>query len=288
MREKKFQSLFFYLFLLFFCSLPGFLKGYDNQLAVCTIFKDNAEYFKEWIEFHMLVGVEHFYLYDNSSTDNSLEILDPYIQQGIVTVIDWPNKGGYWVHSTQEAAYNHCGRLASGKTKWVAAIDTDEFLFCEDIENIPDFLQQHDDEAAIFVWWRVYGTSGVLDIPPGYLMIELLYKRFPDNHDRNKQGKLIFKPEELLEFDWAGHRCKLKNNAITYVSKVTDIRINHYVNRTINFFLKQKKQQKEAMDNRNYSDEQWLSHLNDGNDIEDRIMDRFIPVLRKRMGFSND
>lgn len=35
--------------------------SYSVYLAVCAIFRDEAPYLAEWIEFHRLVGVEHFY-----------------------------------------------------------------------------------------------------------------------------------------------------------------------------------------------------------------------------------
>ena len=37
------------------------------DLSVCAIFKDEASYLKEWIEYHKLVGVQHFYLYENEN-----------------------------------------------------------------------------------------------------------------------------------------------------------------------------------------------------------------------------
>ena len=33
-----------------------------------------------------LVGVQHFYLVDDESTDNPKPILDPYIEEGLVTM----------------------------------------------------------------------------------------------------------------------------------------------------------------------------------------------------------
>lgn len=296
MMPKKLS--FFYLLLIVW-TLPVLLFGHEYRLAVCTIFKDNAEYFKEWIEFHKLVGVDHFYLYNNSSTDNFLEILEPYIQQGIVTLIDWPNRDVHtwnqerkrgkritWVETTQETAFNHCGQLALGKAEWVAVIDTDEFLVPDAFSTIPAFLRAHKNEVAILVYWRVYGTSNVYDIPPDRLMIDLLDKRFPDKYKQHRKGKIIFRPENIVKFDWAGHHCICQNNASIYLAKPSDIRINHYVNRTIKFLLEQKKRDKENMENIKFSEEEWEKKINEGNDIEDRIMDRFIPALMEVMGFA--
>ena len=63
------------------------MKAY---LSVCTLYKDEARYLPEWLEFHRLVGVERFFLYNNNSTDNHMEVLAPYIEEGTVVQRDWP------------------------------------------------------------------------------------------------------------------------------------------------------------------------------------------------------
>ena len=276
---------------LFFIFFPCALFGYDYEFAICTIFKNNASYLKEWIEFHRMMGVEHFYLYDNSSRDHPQEVLAPYIHDGVVTLIDWPNRdsdkwaqGNNWVGTTQIPAYAHCRRAVEGKVKWLALIDTDEFIIPVSYPSILTYLREHEEEQAFFLWWRVYGTSGVWDIPPNHLMIEFLVNRFPSNHWRNDQGKVIVRPEEVLEFIGGSHQCICKNS-MEHVISADDIRINHYSSRTIKFCLTQKGSDKANMENRVVSENEKNMYLNEGNDMEDRIMDRFIPELRKRMGF---
>jgi hypothetical protein len=34
-------------------------------LSICAIFRHEAPYLREWIEFHKLIGAERFFLYDN-------------------------------------------------------------------------------------------------------------------------------------------------------------------------------------------------------------------------------
>ena len=63
--------------------------GKFYQLAACLIFKNGAAYLKEWLDFHRLVGVEKFFLYNNDSSDEYEQVLAPYIAQGIVTVHDF-------------------------------------------------------------------------------------------------------------------------------------------------------------------------------------------------------
>ena len=51
-------------------------------LALCAIFRDEALYLEEWLQFHHIHGVEHFYLYDNGSADDPLGVLDPWVGRG--------------------------------------------------------------------------------------------------------------------------------------------------------------------------------------------------------------
>ena len=59
-------------------------------LSACTIYRDAAPYLAEWVEFHRLVGVERFFLYDNGSSDDHRDVLAPYVDEGSVVVHDWP------------------------------------------------------------------------------------------------------------------------------------------------------------------------------------------------------
>jgi GT2 family glycosyltransferase len=54
---------------------------------------DEARDLREWIEFHRLQGVERFYLYDNGSTDDTEEVVRPYVEEGIAELVPWPHAG---------------------------------------------------------------------------------------------------------------------------------------------------------------------------------------------------
>ena len=61
-------------------------------MAVVAIMKNEGDYIKEWLDFHLKVGVEHFFIYNNDSTDDMLEILRPYEDMGVVTVVNFPGR----------------------------------------------------------------------------------------------------------------------------------------------------------------------------------------------------
>ena len=47
------------------------------DLAIVAIMKNEAPYVKEWLDYYLAAGVNHFYIYDNESPDNMKDVLQP-------------------------------------------------------------------------------------------------------------------------------------------------------------------------------------------------------------------
>ena len=47
----------------------------------------------EWVEYHLLAGVQHMYLYNHKSVDNASVELHPYVTAGIVDLHQWDLPG---------------------------------------------------------------------------------------------------------------------------------------------------------------------------------------------------
>ena len=109
-----------------YCALKWFVRrdmpGREG-LAFVLIAKNEATYIKEWLDFHIKQGVSKFIIYDNESTDNFLEVLQPYIESG--TVI-YSKIGG---KRRQIDAYNMALNKYRKMFKYMGFIDADEFVF---------------------------------------------------------------------------------------------------------------------------------------------------------------
>lgn len=152
------------IFLRPFLRRPKYKKKY--KIAICGIFKNEAPFLKEWIEFHEMIGVEHFFLYNNNSDDTFLEVLQPYIDRGIVTITDWP------YDQAQMKAYKHFYETYRHETQWVSFLDLDEF-FCPRYKvNLFDWLKDKEKYPTLLVYWRMFGTSGKIHHNPNDLVIE--------------------------------------------------------------------------------------------------------------------
>jgi hypothetical protein len=199
--------------LLLFCVLlSSCAKKEPVRLALSAIFKNEAPWLKEWVSYHHLVlGVDQFYLYNNESTDNFKEVLQPFVDQGIVEWIDWDSSnpdhlrfGAFmdapW-SAAQLGAYNDCLKnRALGKADWVGMIDIDEFIVPQGgAASFYDLLRKAKKrkKGTVSIHWRVFGTSDVERLREGELLTEKLTWRSSDDDPWNARVKSFHRPEAV-------------------------------------------------------------------------------------------
>ena len=211
-------------------------------LAVCAIAKNEGPYFKEWIEWHHSQGVEKFYIYDNESTDETKEVLAPYIESGLVDYTYFPGK------KQQLAAYDDCFERHRFETRWLAVIDLDEFIVPIKDKNIPDFLHRMEKFSAVEINWLIYGSSGAKTKEPGNVMDRFKKHSIPE-HQLNTHVKSIVDPRRVCSmvgcheaarlFGKAAdsHGVPLKKCFRDRKPQQDVIRINHYAVKSYEEFL---------------------------------------------------
>lgn len=118
-------------------------RGYKYKLSVTTLFKYETDFLREWVDYHTLSGVEHFYLYENNSTPDAkiAAVLAPYIRDGIVTHILWPYPYVFYNYKfrkiwpndafsyTQLPQINHSLYKCAAETEWLLSCDVDEYFY---------------------------------------------------------------------------------------------------------------------------------------------------------------
>ena len=149
------------------------------KVAIHTVFiaKENIMFLEEWIDYHMLLGFDYFYLYDNSKceipgpcdvknkniklgrinkyninygeivkltpdevNDKLQQIVDKY---KYVEIIDWsPLNSKQKVIYDQAKAHTNClhCRLKPNNFDWCANIDMDEYIVIKNFTNIKDYI----------------------------------------------------------------------------------------------------------------------------------------------------
>jgi hypothetical protein len=124
---------------------------------LCAIVKNEARYLVEWICHHKQIGINHFYIYNNESSDETSSILEEFENAGLVTRIPWASRS---FPSTQTTAYNDFIRNYSSQFDWVGFLDADEFFIPLIGESIDDVLKLHNGASAVAFNWRIFGSSG--------------------------------------------------------------------------------------------------------------------------------
>lgn len=134
---------------------------YKYYCSICLIIRDENEYLKEWLEWHISQGVEHFYIYDHGSkypVSEFIKTLDADMQAKI-TVHDF---GGAHTFA-QHDAYNDCISRYRTESRWIGFIDADEMVRVKCGSTIPELLKNYEDFAGLFIRWVVYDANGQIE-----------------------------------------------------------------------------------------------------------------------------
>ena len=288
--NRKVRHMFvaggFYVFYSYFIRLFNYKKepvNFKYQLSFVLIIKNAACYMDEWINYHKLVGVDHFYIYDNESTDNLREVLKPYIKSGLVTYTYWKGK------CQQNKCYNYALNKHRFETKWLGFIDDDEFVVPMQDKKITDVLEKLNINSALSINWVIYGSNGLKKKTDG-LVIEKFTKR--GNISIESPCKLIVNPRIACFIDAVHFAfCVGKNYPVNekkeksnWCGKYTGdlVRINHYHTKSLEeYILKKKRGDAFYGEYKNGTEEVFYKKDKNNNIVEDDIMKKYIPEVKK-------
>lgn len=244
-----------------------------HYLAVCAIAKDEGVYFREWLDWHIARGVEKFYIYDNGSTDGTREILQPYIDRGIVEYVEFPGR------KKQLAAYDDCLLRHRYHTRWLAFIDIDEFIVPLRHNSIPEFLKPLEGAPAVEINWLVFGSNGEIkktDLP----VMERFTRHSLGEHPLNHHVKSIVDPRKIYNMIGCHEAARISGKAVDSHGQPVKIsfrdreprqdiiRINHYAVKSKEEFIEKQNRGRASGKQRPVPDEYFT--LYDLNDIEEK------------------
>jgi len=161
-----------------FVELPELVEPDPGRfgLALVCIAKNEEKYIREWVEFHAIVGVRHFYIYVNDNPLRMQAVLQKYIDVGLVSLIPWQNLTT--ALAPQTLAYAHALANFGHQYRWMGFIDVDEFLFPMYHNTLDEALALFLDVPGVSIPWHMFGPSGH-DTPPEGLVTENYTKRAP-------------------------------------------------------------------------------------------------------------
>ena len=228
-----------------------------HGVAIVAIVKNESKYISEWASFHFKAGISHFYIYDNGSTDETVDALHEKVPKESLTVIPW-NQSLELTNTKQSLhnqvlAYAHAASNFGGQYRWMSFIDVDEFIVPKKDESILKALDRLGDLNNISLPWHMYGTSGHQSKPEGSV-VENYKKRYANNTDFSSgliNYKCIVDPCKLTAIrvhsmqtggEWRtsndiGFVTSCKNRSTEEFYSSENLQLNHYYTRSKNEFL---------------------------------------------------
>jgi len=208
-----------------------------NFLSLVVIVKDEDAYLKEFIEYYKLLGVDHFYFYDNESANPLTNSLKEYRKSVTINTIKGKAK--------QMEAYSHYLSKYKKDTRWAAFIDLDEFIVPKNTYSLADFLKDYEYADALGINWTLFGDNNHETKPDG-LVTENYTRR---EQKQNIHIKSIVNPQRAVTA--ANPHFMIMKEGATYVDAkhhpITGafnenytldlIQINHYFTKSAEEFI---------------------------------------------------
>ena len=144
--------------------------------CILTVIKNEQQYLDEWIKYHLNLGIDHIFIYEDIDSDSHMEICAKYGDKvslnGIFSILDEATKkeakqvkelNKYSVqHLYFRNGLNYLKKLYSDVYDWCFLIDNDEFITLEN-DKLDDVLSLFNDYDAFVVSWKLYGANGYIN-----------------------------------------------------------------------------------------------------------------------------
>lgn len=258
-------------------------------LAIASIFKNENPYLLEWIEFHRLVGVDHFFLYDNDGGPETEVLLRSYIEEGIVTRHRWTQYDGsrhdrptgFGRRDKNHLAFGHAARNHAKQCDWLMKIDLDEFLLPMAGNHLRPLIARYDRNRVrgLCVPRFNFGDGGHVKKPAG-LVTESYLTREAESSDHKDLANSKFLSHNNFTnsaHSW-GYRW-FKRGRLLKESEIEDLRVYHYYTKS----LEESRDRQNMMRTRPKSEQEFFAQNRMLNAVEDKAMLRFSDELRRRV-----
>ena len=210
--------------------------------AIYTVVKDEVEYLNDFILWHLNIGIDKIFIFEDLDSTSHKEICDKYpnvILQSILDLFDDEEKP-YVIKMKQEGKYRQTMYAKRGimyiknnypDIDWCFSLDIDEYI-CSPVP-FKSILERYNDLDAILIRWHNYNASGHIFKPIYDKPIWEIYTQRCDylkSDERSKHyTKVCYNMKRLKDkLIWGVHSIPSKNTVI-----VDDMWLNHYFTKSL-------------------------------------------------------
>jgi hypothetical protein len=250
-------------------------RGDQYVLALCCIVKDEDEYLQEWMEYHLKIGVQHFFIYDNESKKAVSDTLKTLSLSQFATVLRIYGK------AKQVKAYNDCLSRHKQSCHWIGFIDVDEFIVPKSTKgDLIGFLEEFRKFGGLGINWLVFGSSGHIKRTNQSQLESFLFRSetsFPINRHVKVlvQTKYVKRSIGAHSFSFIDSYSCVNENGVPVTGSYSDvsvdkIQINHYYCRSLEEYQRKIERGLADTSRRKRKIEDFHNHDLHANRVEDR------------------
>ena len=212
--------------------------------TVGAIFRNESHSIVEWIKHYIKQGADHLYLINDSSTDNSVELLAPYITQNKITLYH-TNENPPHPLGFQRNMYNQflLPNLKAKETQWLLICDLDEYVYSPILNTLPEFLNTYVSHLSqVQVTPTIFGSNGLEKQPPS--VVQGFTKRSRDSPSNCGTYKYFVNSDfefESLNVHYA-NPTNPDHKDVNYFMLINlpYLKLNHYITQSKEFWIQTK------------------------------------------------
>lgn len=178
------------------------------KTCICTVIKNEQEYLDEWLKYHLDLGINHIFVFEDIDSDSHQSITDRYKDVTLLSINNVLN-----AEQKKEAAdlkvlkrYN-CQHIYFKQAlnfikahyatyDWCFVIDVDEFITMQNPNDSLALIESFRDFDAFVLSWKCYGASGHI-AKPNYTNVGVV-----GTYTQEIKGRIADKQESLVKTCW--------------------------------------------------------------------------------------
>lgn len=133
-----------------------------------TIIKNEQEYLEEWIKYHLNLGVDHLFIFEDDGSKSHKDITNKYpsdkVSLNSVTILPIDKSHVHNWQESKQSIYNKEGLWwikNNYNYDWCFAIDCDEYItLSNDGDTIQSVLSLYSEYDAVILQWQNYNANG--------------------------------------------------------------------------------------------------------------------------------
>ena len=146
------------------------------KICICTIIKNEHQYLDEWIQYHLNLGIDHIFIFEDIDSDTHEEITNKYSRVSLNSIKTVLNETDLQkaISLKQVKKYNAQHMYFRSSLNyiksnydydWCFVIDIDEFITLTESTNLKDIIEKYNNYDAFILQWQCYGANELINKP---------------------------------------------------------------------------------------------------------------------------